>query len=65
MLGTTTVGTSPGSLATDTAKEDTSTGQDHTANPTLTEAPATIRAPMPLSIPQPQQLVIPISHMMF
>ena len=38
----TTVGTDPSPLNTDAAKEDMLTSQDHTASPTMAEAPATI-----------------------
>ena len=39
---TTTIGTDPSPLTTDAAKEDALTSQDHTTDPTVTEALATI-----------------------
>ena len=38
---TTVLGTDPSPSTTDAAQEDAYTGQDHTANPTTVEAPAT------------------------
>ena len=50
-ITTMTIGTDPSPFITDVAKEEASASQDHTTDPTVEEAPATIRgihsAPLP------------------
>ena len=45
------VGTDPSCLTTDAAKEDASTSQEHTTDPTMAEAPATINGMHPTPHP--------------
>ena len=48
---TTTMGTNCSPISTDAAKEDTLTSQDHTTDPTVAEAPVTIRRMHPAPHP--------------
>ena len=59
---TTIIGTDHSPWFTDLTKEDVLTSQDHTTNPTMTEAHATIRVLHPNPTPRPQQLMIPINQ---
>ena len=50
-ITTTNIGADPSHLTTDTAKNDTSVGQDHTTDPTAAEIPATMEGTHPTSHP--------------
>ena len=59
-ISTTTIGTDPSPFTTDAAKEDTLTNQNHTVNPTIAEAPATIGETHPP--PHPTTTAAHITH---